>query len=102
MSMAPIDDNVLDKKPEHKKKTELLKPWFNWWLMSNVVSVGPILIAISSTMSSKTREDTPYASKDVATTAAQDRIAKHNSECGCGGDLGDNYLGAYEEGKSPP
>lgn len=102
MTFAPVDDNVIENKTEPKKKTELQKPWFNWWLSISVVSIGPLILAVSDTMMRKTREDTPYASKDVAETAAADAIADHNKNCSCGRDLGEHYLGAFEEGKSPP
>lgn len=35
MTFAPVDDDLdqLQRKPDQKKKTELQKPWFNWWML---------------------------------------------------------------------
>lgn len=64
------------------------------------ITLGPVLIV--STGNDKTCDGRVHASKDIAETAARDLIEDHNKNCDCGTDLGDHYLGAYEEGKSPP
>ena len=104
MAMAPVDDNVSDKKPDQKKKPTLQKPWFNWWSIPNTVSLGPVVIMMvgGDGSASKTSDQRPHPSKDVAETEAQKIIDEHNTNCGCGYDLANQYIGAYEEGTSPP
>lgn len=98
-TVTPVDGDTVEKKPDQKKQTAVLKPWFNWWLLPTGISIGPVTIV--STAHEKTNDGKPHASKDIAETAARDLIKDHNMNCDCGTDLGDWYLGAYEEGKSP-
>ncbi len=100
MPVQTAPDEVLDRKPEHEKKPRLLKPWFNWWDAPQWVAID-LNTGLPRVLSKqRLMQPDPYPSKDAAETGAMDVLEQHKN-CACH-ITPDCYLGAYEEGKSPP
>lgn len=99
MAQAPVKEHDPDLF-DPVKAPRPAKAWFNWWTMdrptANLITgewIGP---------GPRCQEAFIYPSKDAAQTVADDWLKEHEAMgCWCGFGPA-SYLGAYEEGKSPP
>lgn len=86
--------NDLLTTPDVKRLTEPAKRWFNWWLAKWTVDcVHCGAFACAGEVYSNVCEhcgDGPFASRDLAETAAANAIV-----------LGSEYIGAFPEGERP-